>query len=336
LRVLKWNRGENDVEVAYALNSLGYIYSNSKCDQYNLVMAVKYQEDALKSLPQNTEEYAKALCNIAVCYFNMLKSEDHDTGVDMTLKAIRHLENCIAVYENISQEPGSSTNNEKMLGFAQSVYYKGVLHMQLSTFRKNSDEDELAIDCFEDSLAIFRELLKIDCSTYASESSNVMQKLGMMWIKRRDYDQAMSYFQSALKVQEEAFKGDFDGDENKDLADIYYGMGVVLCERRDRNYEEAMECYKKCLKIRVLAFGPNHIDVAQTLNNIGSVYARLNKFSDAKDYWTRALEIYRLNKLHDDDEKVKCTLSNMELANKLVILPAKPTRRRSSKKSPPV
>jgi tetratricopeptide (TPR) repeat protein len=266
----------------------------------------------------------------------MLEREDQHACVDMTLKAIHHLENCIAVYEKISQESESSRYSGKRLGLAQAVYYKGVFHMQLSTFSKKSDDDELAIDCFEDSLAIFQELLKVDCKSYASESSNVMQKLGMMWIKRRDYDKAMSYFQSALKVQEEAFPIEYEGDKNMDLADIYYGMGVVLCERRDRNYEEAMECYKKCLKIRVLTLGPHHIDVAQTLNNIGSVYARLNKFSDAKDYWTRALEIYRLNKLSDYDEKVKCTLSNMELANKLVILPAKPARRRSSKKLPPV
>lgn len=330
MRVLKWNRDEDDFEVAHALNTLGYIYSNKKCDQYNLAMAVKYHEDALKCLPRDSEVYAKALCNIAICCVDMFQGESHRVSQEqMTVKAIHHLESCIAIYENMNQDPGSSKGINRTLGIAQALYYKGVLYMQSSSFSKSSDEDERAVDCFEESLALFRDLLKIDSVTYTSMSSNVMQKLGMMWIKLRDYDQAMSYFQDALKIQEQ---GNTTDESSKEMAEIYYGMGVVLCERRERNYEEAMECYKKSLKIRVVALGPHHIDVAQTLNNVGSVYARLNKFSDAKDYWSRALDIYRSNGLNDGDEKVKCTMSNMELADKLVILPSKPSRRRSSKK----
>lgn len=337
MRIMKWSRGENHIDVAHASNMLGYIYSNKNCEQYNLSMAVDCHEGALRYMPSNSELTAKALCNIAICYVNILQGEGrHAIPTDriekMTDKAIHYLESCIAIYENIAHVSGPIAPLETS-ELAKSLYYKGVLHMQFSGLSKNSQDDEHAIECFTEALALYRELLKNDSVAHAGATSGVLQKLGMMLLKDKAYDQSLTYFQEALKIREQ-LQGSLESveKENKrEMAEIYYGMGVVMCERRDRNCEGAMECYKHSLKIRVFVLGPHHIDVAQTLNNIGSVYARMNNFSDAKDYWSRALDIYRSNGLTNDDEKVKCTVANMELANKLVIFPSKAKKNGSLK-----
>ena len=329
MRIIKWSQGENYVDLAHASNMLGYIYSNKNCEQYNLSMAVDCHEGALRYMPSNSELTAKALCNIAICYVNMLQGDGrHAIPTDriekMTVKAIHYLESCIAIYENLAHVSGPIAPQETA-ELAKSLYYKGVLHMQFSGLSKNSQDDVHAIECFTEALALYRDLLKNDSVAHAGATSGVLQKLGMMLIKGRDYDQAMTFFQEALQLREQIQSSleSVEKENKREMAEIYYGMGVVMCERRDRNCEGAMECYKHSLKIRVLVLGPHHIDVAQTLNNIGSVYARMNDFSDAKDYWSRALDIYRSNGLTNDDEKVKCTVANMELANKLVIFPSK-------------
>lgn len=47
------------------------------------------------------------------------------------------------------------------------------------------------------------------------------------------------------------------------------------------------------LAIRERALGPNHPDVAQSLNNLGILYANQRKHAEAEPLYKRALEILK-------------------------------------------
>jgi tetratricopeptide (TPR) repeat protein len=52
------------------------------------------------------------------------------------------------------------------------------------------------------------------------------------------------------------------------------------------------------LETRVRALGANHPDVANSLNNLGVLYERQEKYAQAEDYYSRALKIYERGSEH--------------------------------------
>ena len=56
-------------------------------------------------------------------------------------------------------------------------------------------------------------------------------------------------------------------------------------------YDEAEPLHKRALAIREKVFGPNHPEVAQTLNNLGVLYANEGRYAEAEPLYKRALEI---------------------------------------------
>lgn len=48
---------------------------------------------------------------------------------------------------------------------------------------------------------------------------------------------------------------------------------------------------KKCLDIQLKIFGPDHLSVAATYNNIGEVYRCQAKYSEALEMYNKDLEI---------------------------------------------
>ena len=59
--------------------------------------------------------------------------------------------------------------------------------------------------------------------------------------------------------------------------------------RRQGKYVEAEPLYKRALVIREKALGPNHPDVAQSLNNLALVYSKV--YTEAEPLLKRALVI---------------------------------------------
>ena len=98
-----------------------------------------------------------------------------------------------------------------------------------------------------------------------------------------------------------------------------FGLGVVCCEAGQ--YNDSLDCYEEALRIRREQLGADHVDVAQILNNIGSVFARNGEYHRALLPWKDALKMYKKLGLGDDHPKVACTLGNIEISEKLVSIP---------------
>ena len=81
------------------------------------------------------------------------------------------------------------------------------------------------------------------------------------------------------------------------------------------NLDKAMECYQQSLNIRKKKLGSSCIEVAQTLHNMGSIYAQKQDYGEALSRWRSSLGNYREAGLVDDHPMVKTTLANIEIAS---------------------
>ena len=62
---------------------------------------------------------------------------------------------------------------------------------------------------------------------------------------------------------------------------------------QDSSTSKAMALFQRALALRKQCLGPDHVDVATTLNNIGRIYVQNDQFDQALDYYQDALRIRR-------------------------------------------
>lgn len=91
-------------------------------------------------------------------------------------------------------------------------------------------------------------------------------------------------------------------------ADILNDQVVQLF--KERKYQQALPLAKRALELREKSVGPEHELTVVALQNLGEVYSRLNKRSDAIESYRRVLKIQE--KLYGESNAVVCdTLSKL-------------------------
>ena len=68
--------------------------------------------------------------------------------------------------------------------------------------------------------------------------------------------------------------------------------------------------YKRALAIREKALGPDHPDVAKSLNNLAGLYREQGRYADAEPLFKRSLAIYE-KALGPDHPDVATSLNNL-------------------------
>ncbi len=79
---------------------------------------------------------------------------------------------------------------------------------------------------------------------------------------------------------------------------------------REGKYDEATPLAQEALRIAEVTFGPEHINVAASLNNLGSLYARQVHYGEAAKLYQQALPIYE-KALGPDAPEALTTLENL-------------------------
>jgi len=64
-------------------------------------------------------------------------------------------------------------------------------------------------------------------------------------------------------------------------------------QQQHSSTQKAMDLFQQALSIRIECLGPNHVDVATALNNIGRIHVQLDEFDRALGYYEDALRIRR-------------------------------------------
>lgn len=133
----------------------------------------------------------------------------------------------------------------------------------------------------EDNLALARPLIT---------RGVVRKKQGRFDEARTDYERALGLARKAGRVQMEAM--------------VLANLGNL--EKRSGNVDLALQRHVEALAMREAELGPDHLDVAGSYGDIGSLYRRLERFDEAWEQLDRELEIKR-KVLKDDHPKLVST-----------------------------
>ncbi len=117
--------------------------------------------------------------------------------------------------------------------------------------------------------------------------------LGTIYYKKGDYDRAGTFMQRSLDIKRTIL-----GDDHSSIALARHNLACVYC----KNHKEtaALRLNKKALRVFLTKLGETHPMVAGVYNNMGVCYKRLQAWSNARNCFDKAVEIYKNHKSASD------------------------------------
>ncbi len=140
-----------------------------------------------------------------------------------------------------------------------------------------------------EEVGLYNQALKfyINYNIVNDETDMLNNRIGNVYYKTGNYQQALIYFNKALK------KWDAHRDQipiyNKHMASGYDNLGLVAIEKNE--LEKAISYFKKSLVIWIDWYGENHWDVALGNQQIGRAHIAQNKFIEAEHFLNKSLTI---------------------------------------------
>ena len=180
------------------------------------------------------------------------------------------------------------------------LFYKAAAH-------EKKEQNDLAIVCYEGSVQYYQKLLGLD----AMKIAVVLEKIGTCLLNDHEPEKAKVKLEEAIRIRKT-----HQADNDLETSEIWYGLGIAYCEEKEFN--KSLDAYEKSYLLRQELLGESHVEVAQVLNNVGSVFARAGEYERASSPWNDALAMFRDAGLKDDNERVKTTLSNIALSRNLI------------------
>ncbi len=120
------------------------------------------------------------------------------------------------------------------------------------------------------------------------------------------YAQAEPLYRRALAIREKALGLDHPSlaTSLNNLATLYDDLAVLACDRSPRAalyddqglYAQAEPLYRRALVIREKALGPDHPDVATSLENLAGLYRATERDEEAKTLEKRAARIQAIQR----------------------------------------
>ncbi|KAL3802750.1 hypothetical protein ACHAWO_010098 [Cyclotella atomus] len=176
---------------------------------------------------------------------------------------------------------------------ATLVFNVGQVHRRRGEF-------DVAASIYENALGM---LTSVDFDQYELLIS-ILHNIGQLQYRRGELSSAMETYDLALSHA----KSMPDGTVH--VAAALNCLGVLhyhanssdsddekedLSAMDDSSTEKAMELFQEALALRKQCLGPDHVDVATTLNNIGRIHVQGDQFDQALVYYQDALRIRRIS-----------------------------------------
>ncbi|MCK4757240.1 MAG: tetratricopeptide repeat protein, partial [Thermoplasmata archaeon] len=133
---------------------------------------------------------------------------------------------------------------------------------------------------FEGSLEVLaeaKELAEVDTAEYG----RIIFAEGYSYLRKGDYDKAMSLSSEAVNIAEKA------GTDKKDIGKALRAIGMIYHSKGD--YDTALQYFEKSLAV-MEEIGEEY-GIASVLNNIGVVYKIKGELDKALEFYERSLEI---------------------------------------------
>jgi tetratricopeptide (TPR) repeat protein len=117
------------------------------------------------------------------------------------------------------------------------------------------------------------------------EAAIVMNRAGLYFDARAQYEEAEPFYQRSLNIFRYTF-----GPESPHIAVTINNLADLY--RRQGRHDEAIQFNQRALEIRENALGHDHSDTAQSLNNLASTYHSQGKYEGAESLYRQALDMY--------------------------------------------
>jgi len=312
-------------EVARTLAGMGICHYNNKAFDLALtclegtVKIRKYRVSRLTDSAELVELYGEE-CSLGSDFYNLgnvhMQMGDYAQAMQCFIQS-RDLRWChvgsgtvTKILEKYFSE--TTVDEDELLGLAHCLHNIGVMfdikkeykrslpHYEEALAIKNaiagfSDKDSMSlvnkVDRDENEALVLQSLHKdhefprINKATLSA--SVTRQKIAGVYVKQRKYDHALFHFSHALRIQRQVL-----GKDHFRVGSILTSMGNAL-RRTSTPSETAIMCYNESLRISRLRFGQNHVSVASALFDIGNLHDSNQDFSQAMNYYQRALSVYK-------------------------------------------
>lgn len=172
-----------------------------------------------------------------------------------------------------------------------------VLQKLGSVYSKAGDNSE-AVVCYAEALDIMGE--QDDSDDDLELMATVVSGLAKSYSLTGSHDGAIEMYQRHIDLLKS------DQGKRESVADSLYAMGSIYA--RLDNYADAIMHFKDCLLVRKKCFGGDDERVGRVLVNMGVVFDKSEDLNSAKDCFSEAL---RINKVNANDRETAVNLKDI-------------------------
>lgn len=295
LAKLKDNNDINDLKNSSWIHSVG-VGKDARLSLHPMIskairnrIPVKYSnaQDFISNiklmLHGRSEEYNSLLCSIAkniVMYVTLSDKEQLENGIEFSKIVFDNMQfkNASLMLDRLVEEEKNAADPDVRIKFYK---LRGDVYVRLANY-------DGAINAYTTAIDLYKNF-KGSNSEYSIWT--LFNLRAFVFRKKSDYKTAMGCYEMAMR----GLENEVDSDPSLlvDLATTYNDMGIVYLNQKD--YDKALEYYRKGLEIRQKLDGDHFRDLAYSYHNIGTAYQKKGEYQEAKKYHEIGLQIRKKN-----------------------------------------
>lgn len=247
--------------------------------------------DSTKKLLQNSiqkndvGEVAYYLSNLGILFSN---SHQYDSAIFYFKKSLASSQLDLSLKASTLNSLGVSFNQK---GYTDSsiYYYKSALQLYKQLKEVNSTimvEANLSIiyknkGLYEDALEYaFSAISKLENRPPDRTLASCYNTVALVYLNLKDFNRALSFHRKALEIRAKIGYPKGVGQSRNNLGEVFLVLG---------QYDSALYHLLLAKEIKQKNGDP----AAATLNNLGEVFAKTNRFKEAAEYFQQALTMHR-------------------------------------------
>ncbi|WP_282928994.1 tetratricopeptide repeat protein [Anaerococcus sp. Marseille-Q7828] len=284
------------------LENLALAYSNianlySEVDWVDRLEAKKYYKESIRIINNLLKKYENVSMKktVAVGYINMASLYFRENNMKRAEKWYFRAIDAIKWIENM--EP--SLENKEALARA----YNNVADLfadEMVNDREKAEEFYLVAE------GIFESILKIKAIISVKKNlATTYGNIGNLYSNWKE-DEAYSYYLKSIEIKEEVLGLNSSREEIIDLATSYNNLGFLFV---DTNKEKAIYYYEKAIKTLNIIENKDKTyweSLGVCYTNLADLYHANNEREKSKEYYKKAIEIYKsLIERYQDDEIIE-------------------------------
>lgn len=179
-------------------------------------------------------------------------------------------------------------------------YSLGNNHPNIPAILGNIGNVQKEMGDMDAAFATYQEVLGIESYRFGLSHPDVaitLHNIATIDAARGNHDHALALYRQVLSLQRKLF-----GEDHMSVAVTSACMGDVY--ERLGDLKRATDCFDQSLRIKSITMGRHSLETARLLHKLGKISVAQGDFHLADSYLSRAVLIYRLNKLPEDDEWV--------------------------------